>query len=277
MYVISTKFFLSAVTIVTQIAKFGLHIPSCNTIKKILVFGLLLVCTTFAEKSIPTKPSNSFVYDENHLMSAQEIHLFNTLAEELHNKTGIDIACVLMNDIGKDGFQQFAAQTTKEWNLGGENQESILILVSQKQRKRSIETGSGVKEYLNDATIYKTQQKTLAPAFRQQKYGEGILAFAWNLAQISAQEKGATIDLDGSQFITEEKSVPARTILFIMLVAFLLLMSKFSGGRGNGCLWFLFGNVLESKKESSRSGFGGGFGRGKGGFGGGFGRGNPDL
>lgn len=274
MYVISTKFFLSAVTIVTQIAKFGLHIPSCNTVKKVFVTTLLFICTAFAESNLPTRPTDSFVYDENHLMSTQEIRLFNALAEELRNKTGVDMVCVLMNDIGKNDYKKFATQTAEKWTLGN---ESVLIFVSQKQRKRSIEVHPGSQSYFTDAVVEKLQQKVLLPAFRQQKYGEGILALAWNLAQVAAQEKGATIDLDSNQFIEEEKEIPARMILFIMLVIFLLLMSKFSGGRGNGCLWFLFGNAMETKKDDVHKGFGGGFGRGKGGFGGGFGRGNSDL
>lgn len=277
MYVISSKFFFLAASIVTQIAKCGFHIPTCNTLKKLFLLLSISVCSTFAEINLPTKPEASSVYDENHLLSAQEIRLFNALAEELHEKAGIDLACVLMNDIGQNDSKQYSHQTAEKWNLGGTTKESILILISQKQRKRNIEIGSGAKRYLNESLVEKIQQKALIPALRQQKYGEGILALAWNIAQTAAQEKGVTLDLAKDLFIEKKSEVPARTILFIMLVAFLLLMSKFSGGRGNGCLWFLFGNAIESRKDDPHRGFGGGFGRGKSGFGGGFGRGNSDL
>ena len=63
-------------------------------------------------------------------------------------------------------------------------------------------------------------------------------------------------------------------ILFILFVFFLLLMAKFSGGRGNGILWFLFGGAIKNKKKDEpETGFSGGFGSSPRGFGGGFGGG----
>ena len=63
-------------------------------------------------------------------------------------------------------------------------------------------------------------------------------------------------------------------ILFILFVFFLTLMAKFSGGRGNGILWFLFGGAIKNKKKDEPEiGFAGGFGSTAKGFGGGFGGG----
>ncbi len=247
-------------------------IPILTTI---LGLCLLLFSAAIAAPRVPPKPVNSYVYDENHLMSTQEIRLFNTIAEELYKKTGAGLACALMNDIGSIDYRDFAVQTAEKWGVGGKSNEGILIFVSLKQRRRSVEVGYGAEGYLPDALVERIQQQTLVPAFRQQKYGQGILSLAWNLAQVTAKEKGVTLELDEKQFAEEEFDAPPRMILFIMFIIFLLMMSKFSGGRGNGCLWFMLGNALGSSRgPRDRGGFGGGFGGGRGGFGGGFGGGH---
>lgn len=289
MYVISTKFFSSYSATVIQISQYEKRVPNWNIrgdqkakFSWTLILFFLVVCLFFATKvfaaakNLPTRPTNSYVYDEVHLMSTQEVRLFNTLSEELYKKTGVAIACALMNDIGSADYRTFAMQTAEHWGVGGKSNEGVLIFVSLKQRRRSVEVGYGAEGYLPDVLVERLQQKTLVPAFKQQKYGEGIISLAWELAQASAKAKGVTLDLQQDQYIDEQQTPPSM-ILFIMFIFFLLIMSKFSGGRGNGCLWFLLGNAIGSSSHrnyGSRGGFGGGFGGGRGGFGGGFGGGH---
>lgn len=289
MYVISTKFFLSNFANVTQIAHSRKSVPSWNTREDqkhrfsgflavvLLISSLIFATNVFATANkLPSRPTNSYVYDEVHLMSTQEIRLFNTLSEELYRKTGVAMACVLMNDIGHTDYRTFAMQTAEKWGVGGKSNEGLLIFVSLKQRRRSVEVGYGAEGYLPDALVERIQQKTLVPAFQQQKYGEGIISLAWALAQTTAKAKGVSLDLKQEQYVEEQKTPPSM-ILFIMFIFFLLFMSKFGGGRGNGCLWFLLGNAIGSSSHrgyGSRGGFGGGFGGGRGGFGGGFGGGH---
>lgn len=246
-----------------------------------ILLCIALASTAFAgiglkngsDKELPARPVSSYVYDENRLMSAQEVQQFNLIAEELYRKAGVGLAAALMNDIGNNDYRDFAVRTAQNWGVGGKSNEGILIFVAQKQRRRSVEVGYGAEGYLPDALAERLQQATLVPAFRQQKYGTGILALAWEIAQVIAKEKNIQLNI-GENPVPEESGVPARMVLFIMFVAFMLMMAKFSGGRGNGCLWFMLGNAIgnASRNSGSRGGFGGGFG-GRGGFGGGFGGG----
>lgn len=244
-----------------------------------LVFAILFALSTatfaaFGSKkigSVPPRPRNSYVYDENRMMTAKQVQQFNLIAEELYQKAGVGLAAALMNDIGQNDYRDFAVSVAQGWGIGGKSDEGILIFMSLKQRRRSVEVGYGAEGYLPDALVERLQQATLVPAFRQQKYGEGVLALAWEIAQVVAKEKNIQLNI-GENPMPRESSMPAQMFLFIMFVTFLLLMAKFSGGRGNGCLWFLLGNAIGNSSHSSRGGFGGGFG-GRGGFGGGFGGG----
>jgi uncharacterized protein len=242
-----------------------------------LTLGVTAETSTDTQR-YPQKPAESQIYDDNHLLNASETSLFNYLAVEFFQKTGIELTCVLMDDIGHVNLFEkgdlYAKNTADQWELGKKNGDGIMIFVSQKQRWKNIVVTPGIENIYSEKTLAKVQQKTLLPAFREYNYGEGILSLSYALAQMGAKAKGIKLDIDEAPYKLHENSVPALMILFILFVFFLLLMAKFSGGRGNGILWFLFGGAIKNKKKDEpETGFSGGFGSSPRGFGGGFGGG----
>lgn len=242
-----------------------------------LTLGVTAETSTDTQR-YPQKPAESQIYDDNHLLNASETSLFNNLAVEFFQKTGIELTCVLMDDIGHVNLFEkgdlYAKNTADQWELGKKNGDGIMIFVSQKQRWKNIVVTPGIENIYSEKTLAKVQQKTLLPAFREYNYGEGILSLSYALAQMGAKAKGIKLDIDEAPYKLHENSVPALMILFILFVFFLLLMAKFSGGRGNGILWFLFGGAIKNKKKDDpETGFSGGFGSSPRGFGGGFGGG----
>jgi uncharacterized protein len=242
-----------------------------------LTLGVTAETSTDTQR-YPQKPAESQIYDDNHLLNASETSLFNNLAVEFFQKTGIELTCVLMDDIGHVNLFEkgdlYAKNTADQWELGKKNGDGIMIFVSQKQRWKNIVVTPGIENIYSEKTLAKVQQKTLLPAFREYNYGEGILSLSYALAQMGAKAKGIKLDIDEAPYKLHENSVPALMILFILFVFFLLLMAKFSGGRGNGILWFLFGGAIKNKKKDEpETGFSGGFGSSPRGFGGGFGGG----
>ena len=214
-----------------------------------MLFVLLLAIPVAAgfkvnKAGLPKRPQNSYVYDEDRLLTKCDVRFFNALAEELYKKTGVGLAVALVHDIGYADFRDYAVKIAESWGVGGKTDEGVLIFAAMKQRRRSVEVGYGAEGYLPDALVERLQQKTLVPSL---------------------------------QLPQQEETKPSN-LLFILIVLFLLIISKTGGGRGNGCLWFLLGNALSNSSRGHhgpRGGFGGGFGGfGGGGFGGGFGGGH---
>lgn len=250
---------------------------------RITLLCLSLTLEAMAETSIedqrfPQKPSESQIYDDNHLLNASETQLFDDLADKLYQKTGIELTCVIVDDIGHanqfEKGDKYAQGTADAWQLGKENGEGVMIFVSQKQRWKNIVVTPGAEKYFSEKALAKIQKKTLLPAFREYNYGEGILSLSYAIAQMGAKAKGIKLDIDETPYKISENSTSSLMILFILFVSFLLLMAKFSGGRGNGIFWFLFGGAIKNrKKDEPETGFAGGFGSSPRGFGGGFGGG----
>jgi len=249
--------------------------PSELGIRKIII--VIIAMMTFALAAGPERPRNSYVYDEDRLMTAQQVQFFNLLAEELYRKTGVGLAAALLDDVGQEDPRAFATNLAHRWGIGGKSDEGILIFVALKQRRRSVEVGYGAEGYLPDVLVERIQQKTLIPAFRQNKYGEGVVALAYYLAQTVAKEKGVVLEIEGN-IEPEQQPMTLGGWIFILFVAMLLMMAY---RRGHSYSMFgLFGYLMgmsQASKHNRRGpgGFGGGFGGGGfGGFGGGFGGGH---
>ena len=246
-----------------------------STLLLVLLLALPVAAGFKVNKTgLPKRPQNSYVYDEDRLLSKQEVQFFNELAEQLYKKAGVGLAVALIHDIGYADFRDYALKIAESWGVGGKTNEGILIFAAMKQRRRSVEVGYGAEGYLPDVLVERLQQKTIVPAFKVEKYGQGVITLAWEIAQVVAKEKGVTLDVNTDQLPQEDDdSSGLGLIIFVILF---LLVAKNGGGRGNGCLWFLLGNALSnSSRGHHRGGFGGGFGGfGGGGFGGGFGGGS---
>ena len=244
-----------------------------------ILFILLLAIPVAAgfkvnKAGLPKRPQNSYVLDEDRLLTKQEVQFINVLSEELYRKAGFGLAVALIHDIGYADFRDYALNIAESWGVGGKSNEGVLIFAAMKQHKRSVEVGYGAEGYLPDVLVERLQQKTIVPAFRVEKYGQGVITLAWEIAQVVAKEKGITLQVNTENLPQEEENNPFGLVLVIFVILF-LLVSKNGGGRGNGCLWFLLGNALSnSNRGHHRGGFGGGFGGfGGGGFGDGFGGG----
>lgn len=241
--------------------------------QRVLALTLTLALCAWA---YPARPSDSQIYDDNHLLNASETKLFNELAHKLNQRTGIELTCVLLNDIGhqNDKIDEYAQKTAEEWQVGKASGEGLMIFVVQKQHWKKILLTPAAEKFFSEKDLAKIQQKTILPAFREYNYNEGILSLSYNLASHLAKAKKVKLGIDEAPYKLSENSVSSLMILFILFVFFLTLMAKFSGGRGNGILWFLFGGAIKNKKKDEPEiGFAGGFGSTAKGFGGGFGGG----
>lgn len=235
------------------------------------IFLLFLFC--FASwcfpKDIPPRPIHSYVYDENRLLTQAETRIFNEIAEELYRKTGVGLAAALFQNIDGEEPRDFALRIASTWKVGNKKDEGLLIFVTLDERRRSVETGYGAEIFLPDALVERIQQRTLVPAFRQKKYGEGVLLLALDLAEETAKAKNVTLDFSkiskGAPAPEEQKKHSPLGFFAFLIIAVLLIATP--TGRSI-LLYFLLTSLSGSGRGgSSGGGFGGGFGGGS--FGGG--------
>jgi uncharacterized protein len=160
----------------------------------------------------------------------------------------------------------------------------LLIVVAVADRKIGIEVGYGLEGFVTDGFAGQTIRDTIRPAFRQQQYGQGLVAGTTRIINRIAEGRGVQVpDVPvevpavapvGTRS-TRDFSNAIRVLLFILFIVF--MMSRRGGrrrrhwGMGPWSGW----NSGVGPFGGSHGGFGGGFGgfggggsRGGGGFGG---------
>lgn len=199
-----------------------------------VLLGLNPAGTSRAEASIagdiPQLPEHSFVYDENRLLTAQDVAYFNTLSEELFQKTGVRMAMAFLDDMGYRESRNFAADIGTAWEIGGPNDKGLLIFAALKQQRRTIQVGGHSQSLFSESKLRSMEQNILVPQFRVQKYGAGITSLAYHIAENIAQSKSIQLDTPAPN-LEQDNSMPLSHKIFIGLVAlFLIIAFRFRKG-----------------------------------------------
>ncbi|WP_394801507.1 TPM domain-containing protein [Tenacibaculum piscium] len=248
------------------------------------IFGLFFIQATFSQGfKIPEKPKfETSVYDYIGLLSAEQKSRLEDKLIQYSDTTSTQIVIAIINSTQGENINYLAANWGEKWGIGQAKEDNgVLILLAQQDRKISIQAGKGTEHLLTDFASKRIIERAIIPEFKRGDYYVGL-------------DRGADAvfkTLQGEYSGTRKKSDqfdPSFIIFIIILVVFFIIISrgnKNSGGRDgndNGSnKRNIAGSILETIILSSagRGGFGGGgsFGGGSsggGGFGGGFGGGS---
>ena len=192
----------------------------------------------------------------------------------LKNTTGDVVMVVTVDTFAPFGsIEEYAVRLFERSGIGSRQKDSgVLIVLAVKDRKVRIETGYGIEEFVTDGFAGETIRQVMLPAFREGRYGDGLLNGATRVIQRIAELRGTTLTEvpPPAARASPEHELPGWVIPVGFIILFLVLRaisrasrgSTFTRRRRRGGTW--------SGWHSGPGGFGGGgFGGGFGGFGGG--------
>lgn len=229
-----------------------------------LLLTALLAGGALAQDFVPVPPLKARVTDKAGMLSENQQALLENVLKEYEERTGSQIAILLVPKTEPEAIEQYSIRVLDEWKLGRKGVDDGVLLVVAKDnppalRRLRIEAGRGVQGSLTDAQSKRILQDVIAPHFRQNDYYGGLAA---GVSAITAL-------LDKEQLPAREKQETAEEGVDFSFGLFLFFM-------------FLF--LMLSRRRSSRYArhrhgwggtvpgviLGGGFGHGHhGGFGGG--------
>lgn len=227
---------------------------------------MLLLVPVFAA-AVQFPGYRGWVNDYANVISSADESKMTTIAREVKQKTGAEIAVVTVPDMQGLSVEEYATQLYQAWGIGRASQDDgVLLLVSVEERKVRIETGYGVEGILPDGKTGEILDAYVVPHLRTGDYSSGLLAGMLATAQVIAKNAGVT--LTGEQNLQSRREPVRRSrrsggcipVVFIILLIILT--------RGRIIPWLLLGSMMGGGGRGG--GFGGGsFGGGFGGFGGG--------
>ncbi|MBK8807432.1 MAG: TPM domain-containing protein [Bacteroidales bacterium] len=124
----------------------------------------------------PKKNYGGFVSNPDGVLSETVANQINAIITNLESNTQIEIAVVVLNDIGNAVPKNFATELFNSWGIGKQGLDNgLLILTVINQRRVEFETGYGLEHILTDSYCFRIQQLHMVPHFKNENYDLGLL------------------------------------------------------------------------------------------------------
>jgi uncharacterized protein len=208
-----------------------------------------------ADRAIPALTGP--VVDEAGLLSAGEQRRLEALARaawEQPAERRVQLQYLLVRSLEGEDVERYASRVFERWQLGAKGKDNgVLVVVAKDDRKIKIETGYGTEGGLTDAQAGRIIRGTIAPAFREGRFGDGLYdAGAQILSALGAMPEGS---------VARRAARPHPTVGLGTSLLLLVMML------------FVFGRMFTSFGPRRRRWYGGFGGPWGGGWGGGLGGG----
>lgn len=214
---------------------------------------LLLGVATHARAAIEIPALSGPVIDQVGLLSASEVRALATQIEALRPAAQMQIW--ITGSLGGDAIESVSMRAAERWKLGSTaRDEGLIILIAPVERRMRIEVGQGLEGAIPDAVAARVIRGILTPAFRAERYGEGLRSAVDALGQLARGEAAQIPEARGRPGATRGGGL--LVLLFPLLFPLALLLSHATRG------------TRRVRRGAWGGGLGGGFG-GFGGFGGG--------
>lgn len=155
-----------------------------GTLARCLVGLLLLACSlsvgaAHTPQSVPNpRPAGSgHIANPDGVIDAAHVAQIEGLLGRLEADKGVQVAVVAIADIESpaDVFE-FAQQLFELWGIGDRvRDDGLLVLLVRDRRTVRMHTGYGLEGLLPDLLCHRIEQQFMKPAFKEGRYGEGLL------------------------------------------------------------------------------------------------------
>jgi uncharacterized protein len=225
----------------------------------------LLLCAALPAAAREVPALTGPVVDEAGLLDAGGRRRLESLSRAAFAQQGekqVQLQYLLVRSLQGDAVEEFSIRVAEKWRIGTKARDNgVLVLVAVEDRKVRIEVGGGLEGGLTDAQAGRIIRNTIAPAFREGRYGEGL--YAAGVQVLSAL--GALPSEVASRARRTSPGSPGLTVGFMVLIALIVVFG-------------IVGSIRQARRGfRGRRGGWGGFGPGPwiggGGLGGGFGGG----
>lgn len=232
---------------------------------------LLLLVTVPAVASAQTTAPPALtapVNDFGGVIDAASAEQLDRIIRALQTASGDVIVVATVKTLEPFGtIEEYAVRMFESAGIGaGDTDNGALILVAVDDRKVRIEVGYGLEEFITDGYAGDIIRTHLLPAFREGRYGPGLVEATRTMAWRLADARGVT--LDEARPVARPSGgndiAPGRITTVLVFIALWFFVQWIASKTGGGSSGF---------NRRGRRGTWSGWSGGVGGFGGGFGSG----
>ncbi len=151
---------------------------------KAILICLLTFCWSFPAYAVtvenvsnPRTTYSGWVTDQASILGDKTKTHLNKKIGLLEAQTGIELAIVTISETSAAlSVKSFTTKLFNYWQIGKvEDNNGILFLVSLKDRRVEIETGSGIEKVISNSKIREIIEQDIEPLFQEKEYDVGVL------------------------------------------------------------------------------------------------------
>lgn len=125
----------------------------------------------------PQQTDGTYVADPNNLIGAGASAQINRLLMSLEQDKGVQVAVVAVESIGRQDLFSFSQALFERWQIGDRKRDDgLLVLLVKDQSSIRLHTGYGLEGVLPDVVCKRIEERFMVPAFKEGRYGDGLLA-----------------------------------------------------------------------------------------------------
>jgi uncharacterized protein len=182
-----------------------------------------------------------YVNDFAGVMDAATVQKIQALCKELEAKTSAELAVVTVKTIAPLDIETYGVKLFEKWGIGKKDKDNgILFILAVEERKVRIEVGYGLEGVINDALAGQIMDENVIPAFKQNKFGEGLLNGAAAIAQKIIKGEPAPVPSGSESERFDDWLLP----IIITSIALIMVLSIFASGLASGLFGALFGFIM---------------------------------
>ena len=206
---------------------------------RLLLILLLLVGGGMVEASagetLPPAP-RQYVTDEARVIAPGLLAQLNQRLGAFEKATSTQIVAVVYPKLPEGAaLDDYAQRLYSAWKIGTKkNSNGVLMLVFVQDRKMRIQPGYGLEGAMPDALCSRIIRETMAPAFRDGKYGAGLASGISAVMQATKGEyKGTGRKADKLMTLLDFLFSPLGFFLLVMIVLVVINRNRRDVGRGD--------------------------------------------
>ncbi|MFD2937960.1 TPM domain-containing protein [Spirosoma flavum] len=260
---------LSFITYVTRLLRLGLMLFLLVVVPaKLRAQDTATDTGVSSNTAIPDKPNPPrLVNDFVGILSSTEREQLEQKLRTYNDSTSTQITIVIVKTTEPYPIGDFAFQIGRKWGVGQQGKNNGLVLAWATQtRKIFIAPGYGLEGAIPDAIAKRIITNTIAPAFKQEQYYQGLDEATTEIIKRASGEYKADPDTSDG----DSSSTFFIALIIIFVIVFIISRRNRGGGgnnsnRGGGLGWPMF---FPTSTYSGWGGSGGGSSSSGGGFGG---------
>ena len=234
-------------------------------------FFLILIIITLLTTSLHSQVEiKTYVNDYANIISEQEEQDLSTKLNSLNQQGLAQIAIVTIPSLEGRDIEGYALELAQGHLGETDKNNGLLLLIAVQDHQYRFEIGRGLEPIFNDAKVGRIGRTYLTPAFKEEKYAEGIVN-AVNSIQSELANPTTETEQNDSQSTSSNWLfwIALSFIILINIITFIANKQRRTLRKDDYFNAALGAVLLGGRRGGGNGGFGGSGGFGGGGFGGG--------